>query len=298
MVGRNISEHPSANNWSILAPSSGSLNLLDWQQTYDYIKHHKPDIVVHAAALVGGIQANIKSPIAYFDQNLLIGRNVIMAAYQSGVERFINISSTCMYPRFAENPLQEHSILSGELEPTNEGYALAKIMATRLCQYIQNENSALMYKSLVACNLYGRYDKFCESNSHLLAAIIRKIHFAKANGIKTVEVWGDGLARREFMYAGDIADAILKAAEDPNRLPDVMNLATGRDYSVNDYYRCVSEVLDWHGDFIHDLSKPVGMKKKLASIDAQTQWGWRPLTSLSDGIKDAYDFYVTHCLIE
>lgn len=298
MVGRNILEHPSAKDWCILAPPSDDLNLLNWQQICDYIRSHRPDIVVHAAALVGGIQANIKNPIEYFDQNLIMGRNIVMAAYQSGVKRFINISSTCMYPRFAENPLQEHAILSGELEPTNEGYALAKIMATRLCQYIQNENSALVYKSLVVCNLYGRYDKFCESNSHLLAAIIHKIHLAKVNGDKTVDIWGDGLARREFMYAGDVADAILKAVGDLDTLPDVMNLATGNDFSVNDYYHRVSEALDWQGEYVHDLSKPVGMKQKLASIDAQKKWGWRPQTSLLDGIKKSYEFYLTNCLIQ
>jgi GDP-L-fucose synthase len=298
MVGRNILEHPRAKDWFILAPPSDDLNLLNWQQICDYIRSHRPDIVVHAAALVGGIQANIKNPIEYFDQNLIMGRNVVMAAYQSGVKRFINISSTCMYPRFAENPLREHAILSGELEPTNEGYALAKIMVTRLCQYIQNENSALAYKSLVVCNLYGRYDKFCESNSHLLAAIIHKIHLAKVNGDKTVDIWGDGLARREFMYAGDVADAILKAVGDLDTLPDVMNLATGNDFSVNEYYCRVSEALYWQGDYVHDLSKPVGMKQKLASIDAQKKWGWRPQTSLLDGIKKSYEFYLTNCLTQ
>lgn len=295
MVGQNILEHPRSNEWNVLAPSSIELDLFNWADVCSYLEQEKPNIIIHAAALAGGIQANIKNPVAYMDNNVLMGRNIIMAAYQSGVKHLINISSTCMYPRLARNPLTESMILSGELEPTNEGYALAKIMTTRLCQYIQKENPHCAYKSLIACNLYGRHDKFGKKNSHLVAAVINKIHRAKVNGEKTVGAWGDGNARREFMYAGDFADAVLKAASEIHHLPDIMNIAYGRDYTVDDYYNVVASVIGWNGKLVHDESKPSGMQQKLASIKLQTAWGWQPKTKLTNGIKNTYEFYLKYC---
>lgn len=291
MVGRNILEHPKADEWEILAPCSGELDLTQSTQVYDYIQKNKPDVVVHAAALVGGIHANIENPVTYLDINLVMGRNVIMAAYQLGVKRLLNIASTCMYPRGAQNPLHEEMILSGELEPTNEGYALAKIVTTRLCQYIKQRDTSMAYKSLIPCNLYGRYDKYGTQNSHLVAAIIHKIHRAMVKGEKTVEIWGDGSVRREFMYAGDLADAVLRAINEIDTLPNVMNIALGYDFSVNDYYKIIAQTIGWNGDFVHSLSKPVGMLQKLASVKLQEQWGWQPQTALSDGIEKAYSFY-------
>lgn len=291
MVGRNILEHPNAARWEILAPCSEKLDLTQSIEVHDYIKKNKPDVIVHAAALVGGIHANIENPIAYLDSNLVMGRNVIMTAYQLGVKRFLNIASTCMYPRGAENPLREETILSGELEPTNEGYALAKIVTTRLCQYIQKQDTLAAYKSIIPCNLYGRYDKYATHNSHLVAAIIHKIHRAKVKGDKTVEIWGDGTVRREFMYAGDLADAVLKAADEIETLPNVMNIALGYDFSVNDYYKIIAQTIGWNGEFVHALSKPVGMVQKLASVELQEKWGWQAQTAIHDGIKKAYSFY-------
>ena len=291
MVGRNILEHPNAAKWEILAPCSKELDLTESTKVYDYIRKNKPDLIVHAAGLTGGIHANIENPIAYLDRNLVMGRNVIMIAYELGVKRLLNIASTCMYPHRAENPLREEMILSGELEPTNEGYALAKIVTTRLCQYIQKQDDLVSYKSIIPCNLYGRHDKYDPHNSHLVAAIIHKIHSAKINGDTTVEVWGDGTARREFMYAGDLADAVLKAADEIETLPSLMNIALGYDFTVNDYYRIIAQVIGWNGDFVHSLSKPVGMLQKLASVELQEKWGWQPQTALSDGIKESYIFY-------
>ena len=292
MVGRNILEHPLAGDWTILAPGSRELDLTDARATTDYFTAHKPDLVVHAAGQVGGIQANMAHPIAFLERNTAMGRNIIMAAYQSGVRNFLNLASTCMYPRAADNPLREEIILTGELEPTNEGYALAKIMATRLCQYIRREDDAAQYKTIIPCNLYGRHDKFDPKHSHLLPAIIHKVHLAKENGEKTVEIWGDGTARREFMYAGDLADAVMKAACDIKSLPALMNCGLGHDHTINAYYETVADVIGWDGTFTHDLSKPVGMKQKLCAIDRQAEWGWSAATSLRDGIKSTYEFYL------
>ncbi len=292
MVGKNILEHPSTIDWKILAPSSHELDLTDAGATAEYLARHKPDLVVHAAGQVGGIQANIAHPVAFLERNVAIGRNIVMAAYNAGVDSFLNLASTCMYPRVAENPLREDMILTGELEPTNEGYALAKIVTTRLCQYIQREEETLRYKTLIPCNLYGRHDKFDPKHSHLLPAIIHKVHMAKVNNEPTVEIWGDGTARREFMYAGDLADAVMKAAADMDNLPDLMNCGLGYDHTINEYYESVAEIVGWKGEFTHDLSKPVGMKQKLCSTERQSAWGWNAPSSLRDGIEATYDFYL------
>ena len=292
MVGRNLLEHPAASNWDILLPSSGELDLTDGISVTNYVALNRPDLVIHSAGLVGGIQANINNPVSFLERNISIGRNIIMASYKCQVKNLLNLASTCMYPRVAKNPLREELILTGELEPTNEGYALAKIVTTRLCQYIRMEDSNFQYKTIIPCNLYGRYDKFDPENSHLLPAIIHKIHHANQNNKKTVEIWGNGLARREFMYAGDLADAITHAANDISLLPDLMNCGHGNDCTINEYYETAADVIGWDGDFVHNINQPVGMKQKLCSTDRQNKWGWSPKTSLRDGITATYDFYL------
>lgn len=292
MVGRNIQEHPAITQWEVLAPSSRELDLTDYQETLEYFSRHRPDYVVHAAGRVGGIQANIANPVAFLVANIDIGRNVVLAAREAGVSKLINLASSCMYPRSAPNPLQESLILQGELEPTNEGYALAKIFATRLCEYINRENSNLRYKTLIPCNLFGRHDKFEPHHSHLIPAIIHKLHLAKVSNIAEVEIWGDGTARREFMFAGDLADAVLRAIDGFDELPNLMNIGLGNDFSINEYYSTVAEVIGWHGRFVHDLSKPVGMKQKLVDIHRQSAWGWAPSTALKAGIEKTYHYYL------
>lgn len=292
MVGRNVLEHPRAREWDIRAPSRNELDLSNYDAVLNWMRREQPVAVVHAAGRVGGIQANIKHPVDFLVENVDLGRNVVMAARAVGVPHLLNLASSCIYPRAGENPLTEDQILAGALEPTNEGYALAKIYSLRLCQYIRRETPGLHYKTLIPCNLYGRYDKFAPEHSHLLPAIIYKMHEAKANGEDTVEVWGDGNARREFMYSGDLADAILRALADIESLPDLMNVGLGNDHSINDYYRIAAQVIGWDGRFIHDLSKPVGMKQKLVSTQLQTQWGWRATTSLEEGIRLTYKYFL------
>ncbi|MGC1494874.1 MAG: GDP-L-fucose synthase [Sulfitobacter sp.] len=294
MVGRNIQDHANANGWTILAPRSAELDLTNADAVDAYMSDYSPNLVIHAAGRVGGIQANMANPVAFLEENTTMGRNVIMGAQNAGVATLINLASTCMYPAQAENPLREEMILTGPLEPTNEGYALAKIMAMRLCDYIRTEDTAAQYKTLIPCNLYGPYDKFDPKNSHLLPAIIHKVHTAKQNNEPTVEIWGDGTARREFMYAGDLADAVWKAVDDTHALPGAMNVGLGHDHSINDYYATVADVIGWQGEFTHDLTRPVGMKQKLCSTARQTDWGWSAPTSLRDGIAQTYDFYLEH----
>ena len=292
MVGRNVQDHAAAAEWEVLAPRSAELDLTDADAVAAYLGHHKPDLVIHAAGRVGGIQANMANPVAFLDENLAMGRNVIMGARAAGVTRLINLASTCIYPREGQNPLREESILTGALEPTNEGYALAKIMAMRLCDYIRQEDSSALYKTLIPCNLYGAYDKFDPKHSHLLPAIIHKVHQAMKTGETTVEIWGDGTARREFMFAADLADAVWKATADLEALPGAMNIGLGQDHSINDYYATVADVIGWQRAFSHDLDRPVGMKQKLCSTERQSAWGWQAPTTLRDGIAQTYRYYL------
>ncbi|MDM4764985.1 GDP-L-fucose synthase [Pelomonas sp. SE-A7] len=292
MVGRNIAEHPAAAQWQLIAPGRAELDLESYEAVEAFLRETRPDVVIHAAGLVGGIQANIARPVDFLVRNVDMGRNVILAARAAGVGRLINLGSSCMYPRHGSNPLREEQVLDGELEPTNEGYAIAKIYAARLCQYLRREEPALDYKTLLPCNLYGRHDKFDPAHSHLIPAVIRKIHEAKAEGAETVEIWGDGTARREFMYAADLADAVARHVEQGGSAPELMNIGLGHDHTINEYYAAVAKVVGWQGRFVHDLDRPVGMKQKLVDISRQTAWGWAPRHTLEQGIALCYEYFL------
>lgn len=297
MVGRNILEHPSAQEWNIIFPGSSELDLTDYKSTFAYVDALRPDIVIHAAGKVGGIQANIAHPVDFLVKNMDMGRNIVLAARKVGVKRLLNLGSSCMYPRNASNPLTEEMILQGELEPTNEGYALAKIMTERLCRYINTEDPEYAFKTLIPCNLYGRHDKFEPEHSHLIPAIIHKIHNAIEAGHAAVEIWGDGSARREFMYAGDFADAVFHSLTNFESLPALMNVGLGYDYTINEYYQAAADVMGFNGQFEHDCSKPVGMKQKLVSTDMQKAWGWSPSVSLRQGLQKTYQYYKKQYLV-
>ena len=262
IVGRNLLEAAAAQNIEIIAPSSRELDLLDQSAVARYLDYLKPECVIHAAGRVGGIQANVREPVLFLVQNWDMGRNLIMASRDAGVKQLINLGSSCMYPRDSPNALREEDVLTGALEPTNEGYAIAKCAVARLCGYIQREAPDCRYKTLIPCNVYGRYDEFDPTHSHLVPAVIHKLHRAKADGLPAVDIWGDGTARREFMFAGDLADAILSAIERFDTLPDVMNVGLGHDFAVDDYYRLGAQVVGYTGAFKHDLTKPVGMMRK------------------------------------
>ena len=293
MLGKNILEDSRFSKFQLLTPDRAELNLFDFGAVVSYLAKTKPDVVIHAAGRVGGIQANLAQPVNFLIENIDVGRNVILASSQAKIKKLINLGSSCMYPRDAENPLGEELILSGALEPTNEGYALAKIISQRLCAYIKKEDPSFHYKTLIPSNLYGRYDKFDPSHSHLVPAIFRKLHQAKITGQASVEIWGDGTARREFMYCEDLVDCIYKCLnpKDFEAMPDLMNVGTGQDYSVNEYYRAVAQVVGYTGEFTHNRSKPVGMKQKLVRTTKAESWGWQSQTSLEDGLKKTYQFF-------
>jgi GDP-L-fucose synthase len=292
MVGKNILESPLSSQFDFIFPSSSELNLLDKEEVSRFLKKHSPDMVIHAAGIVGGIQANIASPVRFLVDNMQMGLNILTEARDAGVQRFMNMSSSCMYPRNAPNPLSENLILKGELEPTNEGYALAKIASTRLCEYINREDEEFFYKTVIPCNLYGRYDKFDPNHSHMIPAVIRKIAEAREQGKEVIDIWGDGLARREFMYAGDLADFVFYAISKFEEMPQNINVGLGHDYTINEYYQAIADVIGFEGQFEHDLSKPVGMRQKLIDDSKLQEFGWHYKTELSDGIRKTYQFYL------
>jgi len=197
-----------------------------------------------------------------------------------------------MYPRAAPNPLREDMVLKGELEPTNEGYAIAKIAIQRLCAYLKKGRPELAYKTLLPCNLYGKWDKFNPTHSHMIPAVIRKLFEAQRDGKKTVEIWGTGKARREFMYAGDLADFIAYAIDRFDAMPDLLNVGLGFDYAVDEYYQAVARAIGYTGSFSHDDTKPEGMERKLVDISALEAFGWKARTSLEEGIGMTYKYFL------
>ena len=291
MVGKNILEHESSKSHDILAPQREELDLLNKKSVFKYIKKNKPDLIIHAAGIVGGIEANINNPVKFLKDNIDIGMNLISTSLENGVDNFLNLSSSCMYPKDAENPLKEDLILKGELEPTNEGYALAKIVTTRLCEYISRENSLKNYKTIIPCNLYGKYDNYQPESSHLIPAIIYKIHQAKENNETTIKIWGDGNARREFMYAGELANFIFYAVENIKDMPQNINIGIGHDYSIKEYYDAVLNEIGHPLQFEYDLNKPIGMKQKLVNIEKLNNFGWSNNVNLDEGIKMTYKFF-------
>lgn len=293
MVGQNLALHSGLKTHALLTPKRAELDLKKYDEVVQYLKQHQPDLIIHTAGRVGGIQANMAHPVDFLIENIDINRNVILAAQKTNVKKMINLGSSCMYPRNAHNPLTEDLILKGELEPTNEGYALAKIFSQRLCQYIKKEHPEFNYKTLVPCNLYGEFDKFSPEHSHLIPAVIRKLHLAKQNSAPEVDIWGDGTARREFMYVGDLVDCIWNAVNKFDSMPDLMNVGLGFDYSVNEYYEAASKVIGYQGKFVHDLTKPVGMKQKLVCTTRATEWGWKASHTLQQGLEKTYQHFLT-----
>lgn len=290
MVGKNILEHSKAQQYEILAPKRSELDLLDRSNVRTYLSEHKPDFIIHGAGRVGGIHANVKNPVFFFSDNATGGINLITNAFECGIKKFLNISSVNIYPSNSINPLKEESLLLGPLESATEGYSLAKLICTKLCEYVNKENVELTYKSIIPCNLYGKYDKFDPKHSHMIPAVIQRLFEAKNDGLSEVDIWGDGLARREFMYAGDLADFIFYAIENFEKMPQNINVGLGHDYSINEYYKIIAGIVGFEGKLIHDLSRPVGMKQKLIDDTNLRAFGWQHKTSLEDGLQKTFEY--------
>lgn len=296
MVGMNLIEC-APSDIDLLTPSSKELNLLSRSSVKDYLQRERPDLIIHAAGIVGGIRANINYPVRFLSANTEMANNLFGTAAKLGVMYLLNLGSSCMYPVQGKNPLKEELILTDYLEPTNEGYAIAKIFAQRLCEYINRERGNNNFKTLIPCNLYGKYDKFDSEWGHMIPAVIKKVHDAKVEQSDTVEIWGDGEARREFMLAEDLARYIWRLIDIIDSVPDLMNVGLGFDFSINEYYQEIAKVVGFQGDFTHNLSKPVGMRRKL--VDVSKMKSVLPLTgtSLEEGLKKTFDYYTTNYII-
>lgn len=268
------------------------MNLLHYDEIKNYLNENKPDFVIHCAGKVGGIQANIKDSYGFFTENMLMGINLVKAAKEAEIKNLLNLSSSCSYPPKCENPLKEEYVFDGKLEPTNEGYAIAKASITKMCEFVTRQFNGYNYKTIIPCNLYGRYDKFGENNSHMIPAVIKKLHLAKENNINVVEIWGSGNARREFMYAGDLAQMVNYIVKNFEKMPPVLNVGLGYDYTVNEYYEIIAKIVGFNGTFVHDTAKPEGMKQKLLDITKQKEFGLKSIYSIEEGIKETYKYYL------
>lgn len=293
MVGRNLLAHPAFMNRDVLHPTRTDLDLFDPVRLDTFIRKTRPDLIIHCAAKVGGIQANQNRNSTFLAENAQMGMNLILSARKAGVPNLINLASSCMYPRDHETPLREEDLLTGPLEPTNEGYALAKLLCTRLTQFIFMESN-MAYKTIIPCNLYGSWDKFDPFNGHLLPSVIRKVHEAKIRNAPFIEVWGDGSARREFLYVEDLIAFLAIAVEHVKTLPPVINVGAGQDNSVVDYYRLACDVLGCQSDFRFDPTRPTGMKRKLMDTSRARAFGWQPRVSLREGISRTYQHFLEH----
>ena len=268
----------------VLAPTRAELPLTDARAVSDWFAANPVDAVIHAAARVGGIQANIDHPVDFLVENLRMNDAVVMGAHQAGVERLVFLGSSCMYPRDYRQPLEEGDILAAPLEPTNEGYALSKITGARLCDYITRSHENRHYKTLIPCNLFGTEDHFGSVASHLIAAIVTKVVQARNAGDDSVEIWGSGNARREFLFVDDLVQFMLTSLPRLDSLPQVLNVGYGTDYSVNEYYQMIGEMAGYTGAFHHDLSRPEGMMAKCMTSERAKALGYAPQTPMPQAL--------------
>lgn len=292
LVGKNICENNDISQCTLLTPQHKELDLINYNDVFEFIKENKPDYIIHTAGLVGGIQANIDNPYSFLMENLTMGINLVRASYENNIKNFVNLSSSCAYPANINRALEEKDILTGAFEPTNEGYAIAKTAVLRACEYVSAKNKEFNYKTLIPCNLYGKYDNFSLQTSHLIPAIINKVYNAKLNNAKSIEIWGDGNSRREFMYATDFAQMVAQVIKIFDNIPKVLNIGLGFDYTINEYYEIISKIIGYNGEFTHDLSKPNGIKQKLLNISNQKNLNIISKYTLENGIKETYNFFI------
>ena len=292
MVGRNFMASSGMAHHELLYPHHGELDLLDRAAVRTYLGREKPDLVIHCAARVGGIEANRRCNSIFLAENALLGLHVIQEARAVGIPRLINITSSCMYPKDMPNRLETGDLFGGPLEPTNEGYAIAKLMSLRLAEYISMETPEFSYKTLIPCNLYGSWDKFDPLRAHLIPSIIRKIHEAKRDGHKGIEIWGDGMARREFLFTEDLVKFMVLAIDRWADLPQNINVGYGEDFSILDYYRMACDAIGFPAEFHFDLTRPVGMKRKLLDSQEAFALGWKPIIEHQEGIRRTYAHFL------
>ncbi len=271
---------------TLLLRTRKELDLTSQAAVASFYAAEKPDVVIMAAAKVGGIHANNTYPADFAYDNLVIATNTIHGAFQSGVKRFLFLGSSCIYPKLAPQPMPESCLLSGPLEPTNEAYAIAKIAGLKLCEYYRKQHGVL-YHSGMPTNLYGPGDNYHLQNSHVLPALIRKFHEAREAGRAEVVAWGTGSPRREFLHVDELADAcaFLLRQENP---PDLINIGTGTDVTIRELTEVVAEVVGFQGKIVWDTTKPDGTPRKLMDVSRLAALGWRARVGVHEGVRRTY----------
>jgi len=269
--------------------TSSELDLRRQEKVEKFFKEEKPEYVILAAAKVGGIQANDTYSAEFLYDNLMIETNVLEAAYQNDVKKLLFLGSSCIYPKFAEQPMKEDYLLSGKLESTNEGYAVAKITGIKLCEHY-NKQYGTNFISAMPTNLYGPNDNFDLETSHVLPALIRKFHEAKINDEDEVIIWGTGKPQREFLHVDDLADALLFLMNNYDG-DQFVNVGVGKDISILELAQLIKDVVGFEGEIVNDLSKPDGTPRKLLDVSRLNDLGWEAQISLEEGIKDTYQWF-------
>jgi GDP-L-fucose synthase len=269
--------------------TSSELDLRRQEKVEEFFREEKPEYVILAAAKVGGIQANDTYSAEFLYDNLMIETNVIDAAYQNNVKKLLFLGSSCIYPKFADQPMKEDYLLSGKLESTNEGYAVAKITGIKLCEHY-NKQYDTNFISAMPTNLYGPNDNFDLETSHVLPALIRKFHEAKVNDEDEVVIWGTGKPRREFLHVDDLADALLFLMNNYSG-DQFVNVGVGKDISILELAELIKEIVGFEGEIVNDLSKPDGTPRKLLDVTRLNDLGWKAQISLEEGIKDTYQWF-------
>ncbi len=292
MVGRNFIEGLDQSLYDVIAPQYPTLDLRNFDDVFSFIQQERPDIILHTAGQVGGIQSQISDPYGYFTNNMLMGINIVRAAKENGVRRLINLASASCYPGDGDRPMREDMILAGYGESSNNGYATAKAAILKMCYYINLQFSGYCYKTLVPCNLYGRYDKFDEHNAQMIPSIIRRMHQAKAMQQEDMVIWGDGSTRKECMFVTDFVQILMKILELIETIPPVMNVGLGYDSTVDEYYEIASRVIGYRGKFKHDLTRPSGGRRKLLDVSEQKKLGLMPQFTLEEGIRATYEYFL------
>lgn len=291
MVGKAICRAlENAGHTRVLKPRHAELDLCHQAETGSYVARHRPDIVIAAAAKVGGIHANQTYPAEFIYENLAIAVNLIHAAHEAGVERLLFLGSSCIYPREAPQPMPEECLLTSALEPSNEPYAIAKIAGLKLCQAYRRQYGKL-YHSVMPTNLYGPGDNYHPENSHVIPGLMRRFHEAKERGDAEVTVWGTGRARREFLHADDLAKACLHVLdlEDP---PDWINIGSGTDLPIAELAELVKRAVGFQGKIVFDTSKPDGTPRKILDCARLQASGWKPGISLEEGLHHTYETFL------
>ena len=290
MVGSAIVRRLASEDCELLSVDRAQCDLTDPAQVRDWMNDNRPQVVVIAAAKVGGILANDTYPVDFLFDNLSIQNNIIRSAHDFDVEKLLFLGSSCIYPRMAPQPITEDALLTGPLEPTNEWYAVAKIAGIKLCQAYMKQYGA-RFISAMPTNLYGPHDNFDLNSSHVIPALMRKAHRAKLEGQDGIEIWGTGEPLREFLHVDDLADAavfVLKTYEDYEHI----NIGSGSDLPIADVAQMVMDVVGLKGELSHDRSKPDGTPRKLMSADKLRAMGWKPTIPLREGLSQTYDWFV------